>query len=314
VWSGQSSNVASERCSADCTLRPLGETFHDFLDATVKWTFGEEWWKHQLALPADRQHVVVQWERAACELRTRPAERIEPDGTRSRRASGRVWSLLQLGYDLYCLQAKNTLPTFLVDRMQTHQKFQDARYEIVAAAIMQRAGFDVQFLDERQITEKHCELIATDRKTGTRAGVEAKSRVRPGVMNAPSASAPSAPDVRGFANLLRKAKKQAVADLPLLVFLDVNVPWSPDVKGFDKQWITDLRDAIPSTPTPEKPERFAGLFATNFAGHYASPDERQIHPEWATIIPQHAQVPLHPVLLLRIDETVRHYSRIPLEV
>jgi hypothetical protein len=96
--------------------------------------------------------------------------------------------------------------------------------------------------------------------------------------------------------------------------LDANIPWTPEAKGFDKQWIHDLREAMPKPSEKNDPDPFAAIFATNFAGHYGLRDERQIHPEWVTIIPKHSRVPVHPLVLLRIDETVKRYSEIPRNV
>ena len=290
--------------------RPLGETFHDFLVQLLKWTFTETWWKHQAALSPDKQHVVFRWEQCRARLREQPAERLEADGTGSRRVSGQVASLLQLGYDLYCLQVRNRLPQVLVDKLLNHQEFQGARYELIAGAIMQRAGFRVEFLDDSKFTVKHSEFIATDRLTGVRVGVEAKSRKRPGVLNAPAG--PQGNDVRGMQGLLRKAKKQGQPDLPFFAFLDVNLPSSPGVRP--AKWTKDLQEALSTRCSAAAPDPFTAIFATNFAGHYGAEDEKSLTHEWVTVIPRHCTVAVEPPVLFRIDDVMPRYVRIPINL
>lgn len=173
--------------------------------------------------------------------------------------SGLTWSILQLGYDLYCLQAKNALPSFVVERLRERRSFQGARYEIAAAAVMQRAGFDVRFLDSANQAQKHCEFMATCRLTGVQAGVEAKSRVRPGVLNAPGdRQDATGDDICGFANLVRKAKRQAPEGVPFFIFLDVNVPPS-DKLDFNSGWIHDLKEALSTKPSKDSPDTFTAF-------------------------------------------------------
>lgn len=132
--------------------RPLNETFHEFLIGVLQWTLGENWWKHQLRLPAVQQHSVVSWHNQYCKLtleRTNDDHRRSDGVTYSSKAAGPIWSLLTLGYDLFCIQVNRTLPAFMASRLRDHATFQSVRYEIAVAAILQRSGFDLDYFDEK---------------------------------------------------------------------------------------------------------------------------------------------------------------------
>lgn len=43
-------------------LRPPTETFHEFLvEVPLKWSFGEEWYKTEMAKPEANRHVIIRW-------------------------------------------------------------------------------------------------------------------------------------------------------------------------------------------------------------------------------------------------------------
>lgn len=293
------------------------ETFHEFLADLVKLTFGKTWWMHQIKMKPEDRHAVVQWRYAFGELTkgTANAER-EADGvTYSADASGPVMAMLQLGYDFFCLQARNKMPDFLVEKLRRHKSFQGARYEVAAAAILTRAGFEIEFLDDKEIEEKHCEFLATHRDTGLVVGVEAKSRVRRGVLHK-KGEFDYAEDARGIEKLLRKACKQKPAGLPLLVFLDLNLPPEPGVPAPEKSWVNDVKGMLDriGTPSPEKPDPFAAVFVTNFCQHYGWPDGKSYRGEWAMLLPQYSQHPIPRPVLNMICQTAGRYNNIPDEI
>lgn len=293
------------------------ETFHEFLADLVKLTFGKTWCMHQIKMQPEGRHAAVQWWYAWRELtkETAAAER-EPAGvTYSADASGPAMAMLQLGYDFFCLQARNKLPDFLVEKLRRHKSFQGARYEVTAAAILTRAGFEIEFLDEKEVEKKHCEFLATHRDTELVVGVEAKSRVRRGVLHE-KGEFDCAEDPRGIEKLLRRACKQKPTGLPLLVFLDLNLPPEPGVPAPAKGWVNDVKGMLDriGTPTPEKPDPFAAVFVTNFCQHYGWPDGKSYRGEWAMLLPEHTQHALpHPVLNV-IYETAGRYNDIPDEI
>lgn len=172
------------------------------------------------------EHAVIAWTRAfASVTRRAPIATATTDhGTHfETRGSGPARALLALGYDLYCLQVKDKLPEPLIMRLRDRRQFQSARYEIAIAGIMLRAGFEIRLIDLEAWDKKHCEFEATHRTTGLRVAVEAKSRVRPGALHQPGELA-HAEDVSGLFNLVKKAAKQGLEGVALVIFLDVNLP------------------------------------------------------------------------------------------
>jgi len=315
VWQGYRWRAVFNRLH----YRPIHETFHEFLVNVVKWTFGEKWWKNQIKINPDDRHAVVKWTYVLSEfqkLRTDDAHK-EADGfTYIADSPGLVWALMSLGYDLFCLQAKNRLPEFLVDRIRKHREFQSARYEIAVAAIMLRSGFEIHFLDELAVSEKHCEFIATHKDTKIRIGVEAKSRVRSGVLHE-KGEFNYLQDWRGILDLIRRAKKQKPAGLPFFIFVDVNLPPSPGVPIDKKPWIADLKRVIEElgTPSPDNPEPFTALVPTNFSHHYGSMEGKTFRGESGLILSLYPENPLlHLGIIDVIMETLNRYDQIPDEV
>ena len=184
--------------------RPEVETFHEFLVELTKWTFGKTWWSHQLGAKVGSEHVVLRWTKAFAVGRDLAVSDSDEPERVVTTASGPMVALLALGYDFYCLQSRNKLPEFLVSRLRDGKQFQSARYEVAVAAIMARAAFEIEFLDDKNVEEKHCEFIATHKGSGFEFGVEAKSRVRPGVLLERGTFAHDE-DVKGLVRLLRKA-------------------------------------------------------------------------------------------------------------
>jgi len=296
--------------------RPLTETFHEFLIGVVHWAFGETWWKQQLGMPANKRHVVVRWYLTYCEFtrqRTGPDTKRADDVSYSSPATGPLWALLTLGYDLFCLEFTRELPSALLDRLRQHAAFQSARYELMTAAVLIRAGFHLEYLDEQQIREKHGEFIARHPVLGERRlVVEAKTRIRPGVLHAPGIFS-YAGDARGLEELVRNALRKRPADLPFVVFLDVNFPPTPDKEVFEKPWVEDIKRVLTllGTPSPEKADRFSLLAVTNFAYHLGAEDARVPHPEFTLILPKFAEVSLDTSVVAMIDSSLGRYHVVP---
>jgi hypothetical protein len=107
--------------------------------------------------------------------------------------TGPVMAYFCFGWDLYWLQLIHRLPKSLVRRLRDHDNFQCARYEVAIAAIFARAGFEIELLDETEKSVRHCEFVATHKRTGGIVYVETKSRHRPGVLNQPGEFDTAAP-------------------------------------------------------------------------------------------------------------------------
>lgn len=310
IWEGKRWRAVFDRLYS----RPPEETFHEFLINVVKWTFGKSWWKQQIGMPEKDRNIVVKWTYDfAAITKVPPKEAMRPPYAAP--ANGPVWALLSLGYDLFCLQAKNKLPEFIVERLRKNLSFQGARYEVAVAAIMMRSGLDVRFLDETEMSEKHCEFIATHRKQRIQIGVEAKSRKRPGSVHEQGDFSQSE-DARGLENLVRQAKKQRPSGLPFLIFVDLNLPASPGLKFKDRPWIRDAKLVIDrlGPASAESPDPFSALVLTNFSFHYGLAGEAVPKPEWGLIVPKYPCQPLDQRLINILMETLDRYSFIPDEI
>ena len=179
---------------------------------------------------------------------------------------------------------------------------------------MLRAGFQIDYLDEVSAASKHCEFIATHSAAGAKVGVEAKSRVRPGVLNQPGEFDYRA-DFRGIQGLFRTATKQRPNGMPFVIFIDVNLPSSPGVPFDRKPWLVDVRRALGTEPTINDPDPFTMLFVTNFAVHFGAVDEEAPSGEWTVVVPRLSEEPFRDASLPKLMiESVRRYSRIPDEI
>lgn len=289
-------------------FRPVNETFHEFLIATIKWTLGKAWWQHQQKLEIQNQHPVIQWEGALAEI-ARPQQTEAPQKSWSIKSNGPGWALITLGYDLYCLQIDGKLPDHVVERLRVNASFQGARYEVAVAAIMAKSGFEIEFFDSTKKRGKHCEFMATCRETGVIIGVEAKSRRRPGVLHAPEFS-PSQNEVRGIENLIRDAKKQRIGGHPLLIFIDLNLPDVTDSAWRENIWSVLYKFAC----SPEHPCVFNALIFTNFAYHYGDAHSPVPESPHCISVPLHPEIPVDSSCLQRVSEVLKRGNQVPKDV
>ena len=183
--------------------------------------------------------------------------------------NGAAW--FRFAYDLFTIRDNAQLQLDLREKLLAPKSFQAARYELKVAAICAAAGFDLAFEDERDPKTKHPEFVGTDRFTGTKIAVEAKSRHRRGVLGfVGGLERPPAEKVD-----IRKLVLEAYAKRPqhpFYVFVDLNLP--PANAGDMERWESELRgtlndleaegylDACPANIT----------FFTNDPSHYVGRD------------------------------------------
>ncbi len=209
-------------------------TFHDFLLDYIKHAFGSGWGQKELAKPLDQRHTVMRWYNHVCELQK--DGRKEENGLYSIVRDGLTSAYLLLAYDLYVLRDHGKLQSAVLRRLRQADQFNGARYELFVAATFIRAGFDIDYEDERDATRKHPEFIATHRQSGFVLSVEAKSRQG----EIPPQSA--ADGIRhAVARLLRNAgQKHSVH--PLAVFVELNLP--PEDSSSAPTWIPHVQQAV----------------------------------------------------------------------
>jgi hypothetical protein len=270
-------------------LRPLQETFHEFLiEIPLKGTLGEEWYKREMAKPERDRHVVVQWLHAFREEgRKHKPEEHKPGEVYGAPATGSTTELLALAHDLYMLLKVNRLPERLIERLRNYQEFQGARYEIAVAAAFVKSGFDIEWIDHR--AGPHPEFIARNLRTGEKLAVETKSRRRPGALHHPG-DLPREEELRADVDrLYREALRQDPGVVPFAIFLDVNLPpnntaleeaakWQQEIVG---RWQNDA-------------QQVSLLGFTNFGWHHLKDKPNELRtPEFLLSVPHQAARPLH---------------------
>jgi len=296
--------------------RPLSETFHEFLVEIIKWTFGEVWWRKQKGMSRERRHNVLNWCEDFFEFKKNNItddNKLDTLKVYEADASGPVWALMTLGYDLFCLQTENKLPDRMIERLRKNISFQSVRYEILTAAFMLRFGFDIRFLDEDELNAKHCEFIAKDIKSGLEIGVEAKSRKR----DISDEKYNSDRDSRALYRLINTAVKQKPDDIPYIIFIDVNTVLTPGTPLTSKPWFIDIDRAIGKMdiPTAEKPDIYTAIVVTNFAFSLEDPNLTTSLPEHGIIAPLYCIDPIPDIKWLDdLNANLKRYAAVPSEV
>ncbi|MBI1816096.1 MAG: hypothetical protein HYR72_14045 [Deltaproteobacteria bacterium] len=289
---------------------PERGTFHEFLFFLLSKRFGHEWLKREMGMSPMMRHPVARWN---SEIGTRI---FEAAGENFRcDASGEPAALLQLSYDLFCLQAADSLPDSFTSRLLAHDTFQSARYEIAAAAVMARAGFRLSWLEPSHRAAS-CEFLATCRRTGITVAVEARSRRRPGAM-AESGTFLFRPSAEAIQNLIRRAVRKRTLTLPFLVFLDLNLPGVPNAVPELKLWWQETAGAVAKF-VDKNPAPLSALVLTNYSPHYGkvvASGETGIVGEWGFILPTRPEPPVLPAPLAQaIYESLGRYNQVPAEI
>jgi hypothetical protein len=150
------------------------KTFHDFLFSYVIAAFGRAWWEDELRKSESLRHpFVTQHELAVASLGSLP---VGPVGVKVGPMTGRIAAVLDLSYALYLLEHHGQTQPLLLNRLKHPDQFLGVSYEALVCGMLVRAGFEIQFEDETDSSQGHCELVATFKATGRRFSVEAKCR------------------------------------------------------------------------------------------------------------------------------------------
>ncbi|MFA7256207.1 MAG: hypothetical protein WC047_01345 [Kiritimatiellales bacterium] len=231
------------------------KTFHDFLFDYIKEVLGTRWGDRELQKPFNERHPILQWYELAVKYMNSFIK--ERGVVHSAAMTGATEGYLGLAYNLYLLSHNETIQEALLTRLRKNDKFQGAHYEIIVAAMFIKAGFDIEFENESDPTETHCEFSATHRDTGKKFSVEAKSR------------APGKGNVDAGNQLYEALKKDAKFER--VIFIDINVPNEFDVSqglGFFQETIDGLRGREKKLTIKGQPAPASYIFLTNFAYGY----------------------------------------------
>ena len=251
-------------------------TWHGFLYDHLQDILGSEWFAGEAYKPHGERHILVQWYEYVC-------EREMGDDYQFNRGTpeteiGATLAFRSVAYDLWCMAQACNISEPLLERLRHPDQFEGARYELWVAACFFRAGFSIEFEDETDRRKRHCEFVATDKRTGTKYSVEAKRRHRS--LEHKQAFHDGRYIKLDISKMIADALSKN-ADHERIIFLDVNMP--PNEGSIvDAPWIKEFKA---SKELLERQPHFrhrvdlnAFLMATNHPYHYVAstkPDPRQ---------------------------------------
>ena len=293
-------------------VRPAVQTFHEFVLSYLRIIFGKPWFDSQKAFPPERQHQAFRWFEAARQFMEPLRSKAIADGQDhfSADAPGDLADLQHLAHDVFHLANAGIFDTKLRRRLLDKKAFQGACYEVAVAALLTRAGLQVEFVYDR--VKKHHDLQAVDLKTDTTLAIEVKSRHRAGAVHEPGPVDPDRIQRGDIASLIDQALEQNPGGRPFVIFVDLNVPRESGVPVEKRPWFQDVWTDMQSlgNPTPEKPDDFSAIFITNFSHHWAGP-AISAGVEYLHIVSHRARYPLPDDLVGRLMAAVQNYSFVP---
>ena len=243
-------------------------TFHDFLRDYVRDALGTGWVRAEGSKPSEQQHPFVRWALQSFEDYRRLGS---PEGQiTSAPATGAMMAFLGLSYNLYLTAHNVTVQEALIRRLKNSKTFWGALYETYVAAAFIKAGFAIEFEDERDGDRTHCEFVATHMTSGQRFSVEAKAR-DPESQAKRLAAIESSPNPNfGLVNKLYSALGKH-ADHPRVVFIELSLPVELRAENRDSivRIITEeIRSKESTLQIDGQPAPPAYLFVTNHPFHH----------------------------------------------
>jgi hypothetical protein len=280
------------------TWRKPTETFHEFCVWVAMKTMGLEWYDEQRKLPPDSRHVVARWHESYVELTKHNTPANHKSGEIvSAVPSGFAQELILFGRDLLYLAQIGKLPDSLLERLRHRNEFQGAWYEVRVASALVHGGFDIEWLSRK--SESHCEMTARHSFTGEKFAVEAKSKRRPGLLNEAGESLDEL-KVKAHRNF-RDALTKDAQGLPLIVFVDVNMPLNDSFDDAAARWAQHMADYIgPMGSSPSEPAKFAYAVCTNFSYH-----QKGEEPVFGLAV-VYDKIPMFSVSPTKVPELTRH--------
>jgi hypothetical protein len=148
-------------------------TYPDFLKMYLLKTMGEGWINNEYEKSLDDAHPIIDWLRRSENI----SKKLTANGKfYEYEPTGAVLAHLHLANDLFALDHNVELQEKLIIRLKHKDQFGGARYEVEVAAMFIRAGFTIEFEDESDTSQSHCEFTATNKRTNKKFSVEAKRK------------------------------------------------------------------------------------------------------------------------------------------
>lgn len=219
-------------------------TFHDFLREYIFLVLGEPWADEQRKKPVAERHQIVRWfDQAMLNVQAMSAEN---NGSFFGPMTGAQRAFLNLAYNLYLIahhaepeKAEEILDSFVRRLKSTrNDDFIGKLFETYASAVFLKAGFKIEYENEKDGSDSHVEFTAMYPKTGRKFAVEVKTRNRKIDIDGPMDEAKRLRVGQKLVKALRKS-----TDHERIVFIEVNVP---DVVGQDYSgtWVESALDQI----------------------------------------------------------------------
>lgn len=185
-------------------------------------------------------------------------------------------SLLVFAWDVFTLRNSDSLPKNKIKELRDWQKFQGTRYEIGVAATFVRAGFELEWLDDKRTEYPHGEFIATHRLTKDKILVEVKSRHREGTYHTPGILKTKNLKL-GAESLMNQAIDQLPDGMPSAIFIDLNLPIDPTQPTLETGWFQQIKEIFVRKPlnTQDNPVKYNFLVFTNYSWHYFGNEENK---------------------------------------
>lgn len=185
------------------------------------------------------RHPAIQWLHAYTDHHNRVLAQADASPQDFQHGFGAAWT--RFAYDIYTIRDNADLQETMRGRLLKVRDFQSARHELFVAALFVAAGFDIGFEDEADNTKKHPEFIATDKITGMKVAVEAKSRQWSGVKGFIGGKEFSENNKLNLRRLIAQAYQKS-RDIPLYIFVDVNLPSvSEDIEN---RWVAEINETM----------------------------------------------------------------------
>ena len=232
------------------------KTFPDFLMDYFKKIMGSAWGLAELAKPREDWHLLFSWYAMTCEYQKKVI--TTPGQPTSSPMTGAACGILWLTYGLYLLRHNAEIQLRLLQRLRTRDPVQifGALHEVIIAAAMIRAGFELELENEADGSKTHCEFTATSKITGKRFSIEVKV-CNPGRADGKEGRART---IRQLSGALSKN-----AQHPRIVCIDLNEPVPADsARQYTEQILRREMNRIRRSESNLKTAPAAYVALTNF--------------------------------------------------
>jgi hypothetical protein len=246
-------------------------TFHDFLRDFLFSFLGQQWLATEREKVAAEQHRIVRWyDQVVEDVRLTASMRR---GISVAPMTGAARAFMNLAYNIYLIahhtgEAGDAIVKGYSGRLKSARAddFLGALFETYAAAAFLKAGFKLEFENERDGLTSHVEFVAVYPGSGKKFSVEVKTRER---SMAAASAGDDGDDVKRLrvANKLNKALGKN-AEHARVVMIEVNVPEVVNTNaGWPESAMRQIRENEKSDfPSGEK-KPSAYVFVTNLAFH-----------------------------------------------